>query len=40
VFLLARAVLDRSVTALGAFAILADFCHCGAPATLLLIGEL
>ncbi len=38
VFLAARAVLERSAMALGAFIGLADFCHCGAPATLLLIG--
>jgi putative flippase GtrA len=38
VFLLARAAYERSAAAVSGFAALAAFCHCGAPATLLLIG--
>ena len=38
VFLLARAALDRSAAALGAFASLAVFCQCGTAATLSLVA--
>ena len=38
VFLLARAVLDRSPTALSAFNSLADFCHCGTVASISLVA--
>lgn len=38
VFLLARAALERSEAALAAFNALSDSCHCGKPATLLLIA--
>jgi putative flippase GtrA len=38
VFLLARAVLDRSSPALAAFASVSDFCQCGNAATISLIA--
>ncbi len=38
VFLLARALLDRSPPALSAFHSLADFCHCGTAASISLVA--